>query len=90
MGTLSEKIAVCRRWWAVGNRPWMHSVDIPADISKAEAMVVAKWVLCLESAFRYLEEESEISDKDRAEVKRIFDGVMAKWFEGVDLGLLNV
>ena len=91
MGAINirEQIALCRKWWDKGGRSWQKSVDVPTDIPHIEAMMVAEWVVSLDNA-KVEVMDSGVSGVTKGKIKHVCEGVIVKWLEGVDLGLLNV
>ena len=86
---IREQIALCHKWWDGGGRSWQKSVDEPADIPHIQAMMVAEWVVSLDNA-KVEVMDSGVSGVTKGKIKHVCEGVVLKWLEGVDLGLLNV
>ena len=66
----------------------MQSVDVPEDVKQIEAKMSAQWVVSLDNCLVEIL-DSGISGFAKSQTKHVFEGVMIKWLDGIDLNLLS-
>lgn len=86
---LGTSVDDCRAWWETGRRRWHHSVDVPEDIKKAEALLAVESVVGLDRALSEVE-GSGVSEFTKGTVGKVFRAHIEYWLSGLDMGVLGV